>query len=130
MIVGTIAGTIKEGFTFYKFFKWTIRLVGYYIILFFGMAFDHAFDTGIAFNFFYATIVIDMIHSFLKHAPVIGIGISPSIIDFIQKIENKVSNFFLSKIWLNEDLSLTTYANDWSDNRSSNLPDSTTIEKI
>jgi len=104
MIIGTIAGTIKEWFTFYKFFKWTVRLVGYYIILFFGMAFDHAFDTGIAFNFFYATIIIDMIHSFLKHAPAIGIYIPSKIFDFIQIAEKKVSSFFLNKVWITEDL--------------------------
>jgi hypothetical protein len=122
MIIWTLAGIIKEGFTFKKFFLGAVKLVWYYILLFLWVALDHAFETSFAFNFFYATIVLDMIHSFLKHAPILWIWISPKIYEFIRKSESRVNNFFLNKAWLTEDLDPKKDTNGWSTPMSSDVP--------
>ena len=60
--------------------------------------------TAAVFNFFYVWIIVDMVHSFFKHAPVLGIGISPGILKFTDKLQDRISNFFLNKIGLYDSL--------------------------
>jgi hypothetical protein len=130
MIVGTVAGSVKEWFRFFKLFKWGVKLIVYFTILFFWLAIDNAFDTTAAFNFFYIWIILDMVHSFLKHAPVLGIWVPDWILKFLNKVQDRVSNFFLNKLGLDESLSSDKPNNDWSDDLSTNVPDSTDCKEV
>ena len=102
MIVGTIAGTITEGFTFKKFFLWFMRMVWYLIMIGLGHFLDQAFETTWVFKFLYAVTIMDLIHSFLKHSPVLWLTFSAKILNFFNIIEKKIPGFFLKKIWLDE----------------------------
>lgn len=103
MVVWTLAWTITEWFQFRKLFKWAIRLVWYYIIIFLWVALDGAFDTQLIFNFFYAIVVLDLINIFLRHAPALGLTFSTKIIMFVDVIERRLNNFFLRKMWFDDE---------------------------
>lgn len=104
MLIGTMAWAKTEGFSFGKFFQGIYRGAAYYIIIFFGLMLDKAFETDFVLKFFYAAIVIDMFRSFLKHWPVLWIGISQNILEFAEKAQKRIWNLFLNKLWLTDDL--------------------------
>lgn len=97
MVIGTIAGSMTEWFSWKKFWLWALRMFGYIVMLFLGHAFDKWFETKFAFDFIYAIIALDLIHSFLKHSPVLGITFSVKILRFFETIENRVGGIFLAK---------------------------------
>ena len=96
MLIWTIAWTIEEWFRLEKFFRGIFRLVWYFIIVFLGFSLDQAFDTSWVFPFFYWAIIIDMINSFLKHAPVLWIE-TKRLRKVIGAIEKKMNKFLSEK---------------------------------
>lgn len=104
MLIGIMAWSKTEWFSLAKLFQGIYRLVAYFIVIYFGLMLDKAFDTDFALKFFYASIVIDMFRSFLKHGPVLGIWISQNIIDFAEKANKRIWNLFLNKLGLTDDL--------------------------
>lgn len=104
MLIGTMAWIKTEWFSFAKFFQGIFRLVAYYIIIYFGLMLDKGLEVNFVLKFFYASIVIDMFRSFLKHWPVLWIWVSQSILDFAEKAQKRIWNLFLNKLWLSNDL--------------------------
>lgn len=98
MVIWTIAGIVETGFRFRKFFQWLFRLAWYWCILYFWISLDHSIGGWYVFPFFYSVIVLDMINSFLKHAPILWIWVSPKIHWFIIKLEEKINSIFIDKI--------------------------------
>ncbi len=103
-IIGVVWWSLEEWFSFRKLILGLARYFVYMITLSLFMMADKAFDTSFIFKFWYAYIIIDMIKIFFRHSPYIGISINPWLISFVNKLENRVQEYFLKKIWLNEDL--------------------------
>lgn len=130
MVIWTIAWSIKEWFSFHKFWMWIFKLLWYYLLLFFGMALDRVFETTAICNLFYWFVVFDLLRSFFKHAPVLGIWVNKDAYDFIAKLESRISNYFLKKIWLDEVLDDNQNNNGRSSNMTSDVRDNTDREIV